>query len=487
MKDFKQLGLKVGLEIHIQLNTKHKLFCKCLTTQKEKEPILTVVRKLHPVYSELGELDRAAQFEYLRNRTFYYQVFKNESCLVELDEEPPHQVNREALEIALQIALLFNCEIPDEIHVMRKTVIDGSNTSGFQRTMIVGMDGWFEYKNQKIPIKTICLEEDAAAIVKEENGKVFYRLNRLGIPLVEISTGILENFTPKEIEEIAYNIWLICKSTNKIKEEIGSVRQDINVSIKKGARVEIKGVQRLSLISKVIENEIERQLKLIKEGKKVEEETRAARADGTTYFTRPLPGAARMYPETDIPPIKIENSYLRKLKRTLPQPLTQKLEILRTTYKLSTDLANQLIVSKYLPIFEKIIKTHRVEPKIVASFFVNTLKDLKRKNELKEENLREKHFLKLFEMFARGEIVKEAFPQIISRVSFDPEKNLEQIVDELNLRVLKKGELERIVKKIVEENKELPLGKLIGIAISKVRGKADPKLVAELVKRFKEG
>jgi len=483
---YEELGLNVGLEIHVQLNTKHKLFCKCLTTQKEKEPISVIVRKLHPVYSELGELDRAAQFEYLRNRTFYYQVFKNESCLVELDEEPPHEINPEALESALQIALLFNCKIPDEIHVMRKTVIDGSNTSGFQRTMIVGMNGWFEYKNKKIPIKTICLEEDAAAIVKEENGKVFYRLNRLGIPLIEISTGILKNFSPKEVEEIAFNIWLICKSTNKIKEELGSVRQDINVSIEKGVRVEIKGVQRLGLISKVIENEIERQLKLIKEGKKVEEETRAAKEDGTTCFTRPLPGAARMYPETDIPPIKIESSYLRKLKKALPQPLTKKLKILKTNYNLSDDLANQLILSKYLPIFEKITKTYKIEPKIVANFFVNTLKDLKRRNELNEENLKEEHFLKLFEMFTKEEIVKEAFPPIISKISFNPEKNLEEIVDELNLRILKKEEIEKIVKQTIEENKELPLNKLIGIVISKVRGRADPKLVAELVKKFKE-
>jgi glutamyl-tRNA(Gln) amidotransferase subunit E len=147
--DYKKIGLKAGLEIHLQLNTKHKLFCNCSTEMKEKEPIAIIKRKLHPVASELGEIDSAAQFEYLRNRTFYYQVFKNETCLVELDEEPPHPVNQEALKIGLQIALLFNCDIPNEIHVMRKTVIDGSNTSGFQRTMIIGKDGSFDYLGKK--------------------------------------------------------------------------------------------------------------------------------------------------------------------------------------------------------------------------------------------------------------------------------------------------------------------------------------------------
>ena len=480
---YKKIGLKSGLELHLQLNTENKLFCSCLTTQKEKEPVKIIKRKLHPVFSELGKIDVAAQFEYLRDRTFYYQIFKNETCLVETDSEPPHPVNSEALEIALQIALLFNCKIPDEIHVMRKTIIDGSAISGFQRTMIVGENGYFIYKNRKVPINHICLEEDSAALIKEENGKVYYRLNRLGIPLIEISTGILEGFTPKEIEEIAYNIWLICKSTGKIKEEIGSVRQDVNVSIKGGARVEIKGVQRLSLISKVIENEIKRQLKIIEQGEKVKEETRAAREDGSTYFTRPLPGAARMYPETDIPPVTIEKNYLRMLKKNLPEPLNLKIERFVKKLKLSEDLAKQIAISNYLSVFEKIAK--KVEPSIIASFFVYTLKDLKRRG-IKIENLEDKHYLKVFDWLAKGKIVKEALPRIFIYLSENPEEKVGNVVKKLKLEILSKKELERIVKEVISKNREMPKGKIIGIVMSKVRERARIEDVKKLVDNFSD-
>jgi glutamyl-tRNA(Gln) amidotransferase subunit E len=258
--NFKATGLKVGIELHQQLDTQHKLFCNCFTAMKEKEPTEIVTRRQHPVAGELGEVDVATQYEYLRNRVFQYQVFKKETCLVELDEEPPHEMNREALQIALQIALLLNCKIPDEIHVMRKTVTDGSNTTAFQRTAIVGTEGFLRYKGGKIEIRLVSLEEDATANVSEENGRVTYRLNRLAVPLVEIATGILSGFSPEEIQNIAYNIGMLCRSTGKVKRGLGSIRQDINVSTKVGERVEIKGVQELSLLGKVVENEVYRQI-----------------------------------------------------------------------------------------------------------------------------------------------------------------------------------------------------------------------------------
>ena len=477
--------LKCGLELHIQLDTKYKLFCNCLTTQKERTPVKTIIRKLHPVASELGQIDVAAQFEYLRDRTFYYQVFKDEVCEVELDEEPPHEINRDALEIALQIALLLNCKIPDEIHVMRKTVIDGSNTSGYQRTMIVGENGFLIYKNRKISIQHVCLEEDAAAKVKEEDGKVYYRLNRLGIPLVEISTGILEGFSPKEIEEIAYAIWLICKSTGKIKEEIGSVRQDVNVSIKSGARVEIKGIQRLSLISKVIENEIKRQLKILKKGRKVKEETRAVKEDGSTYFTRPLPGAARMYPETDIPPVIVKESYLRKLRRELPEPLNEKIKRFVEKLKLSRDLAKQIATSKYLKLFEKISK--KVEPSLVASFFVYTLKDLERRKEIKVENLKGEHFINVFDLFAKRKITKEALPQVFIYLSKNPKEKIKNVIKKLGLKLYTKKELKSIAKKVIIKNKHLRKEKVFGILMNKVRGRAHIDDVRKIFEKIWEG
>jgi len=453
--DYEKLELKVGLEIHFQLNTKHKLFCSCSTEMKEKEPIAVVKRKLHPVASELGEIDVAAQFEYLRDRTFYYQVFKNETCLVELDEEPPHPVNKEALETALQIALLFNCDIPDEIHVMRKTVIDGSNTSGFQRTMIVGRNGFFDYHNKRIEIANVCLEEDAAAIVKEEDGEVWYRLNRLGIPLVEVSTKILEGFSPQEIQDIAYTIGLIAKSTGKIKRGIGAIRQDINVSIKGGARTEIKGVQELSLLAKVIELEIQRQLDIIKSGNEVKEETRAALPDGTTRFSRPLPGASRLYPETDIPPIQIKNSLLKKLRKELPEPLTKKIERFTKELKLSELLAKEILRSDWVETFEKIVSTYKVQPSIVASTFTSLLKDLERREKINIQNLEEKHFLQIFSFLEQKKIVKEAIPEILKFFANNPSASIEEAIDKAKLTPLSKEEARKIIEGACERKSEL--------------------------------
>ncbi len=468
--------LKVGLEIHFQLETEKKLFCNCSACLKEKNPIKIVVRKLHPVQSELGEIDKAAQFEYLRNRVFYYEIFENECCLVELDEEPPHQPNEEAIKIALQISKLFNCKIPDEIHVMRKIVIDGSNTSGFQRTMIVGFDGYFEFKGRKIPITQVCLEEDAAAIDKEEDGKVYYKLNRLGIPLVEIDTGILERFTPKEIEEIAYHIFLIASSTRKIRKTLGAIRQDVNVSIKGGNRVEIKGIQRLSMISKVIEKEVERQLSLIKEGKKVEKETRAAKEDGSTEFMRPLPGAERMYPETDIKPIKTE-IYLEKLE--IPEPLTKIIERYKNEYKLTESLIESLLKSDYFFLFDEIMKNFKIEGSIVANILTSVIKDLERKEKI-EFKLEKEKFFEFFEALEKKKIFKEAAYDILKEMYFNKELSVDEIVEKLNLKPLSKEEILKIIEETRKEVKDEK--KLINVIISKVRGRANIQEVIEILK-----
>ena len=482
MIDYRKLGLKAGLEIHLQLDTKRKLFCNCSAAMQEKEPIAIVKRKLHPVASELGEVDVAAQFEYLRDRTFYYQVFRGETCLIDLDEAPPLPLNQEALEIALQIALLFHCSIPEEIHVMRKTVIDGSTPMGFQRTMIVGRNGYLKYRGKEIEIAHVALEEDAAAIVKEENGKVTYRLNRLGVPLVEIGTGLLVGFTPQEIQEIAYLIGITCKSTEKIKRGIGAIRQDLNVSIKKGNRVEIKGVQELGMIAKVIENEVKRQMSLIEKGEKVEKETRAALPDGTTKFLRPLPGAARMYPETDIEPIRIEKKFLRRVKRSLPEPWPKKLRRFKVKLKLSDELAKQILKSNYLHLFEEIVSKERVDASIVANTFVSLLKDLEKREKVKIENLTENHFKETFKLLARKKIVKEAIPEILKHLAKNPKKTPKDAVKDLGLEPLSKKELKRIVEETISPG--LRLEKAIGLVMSKVRGRADAQEVIELIKKL---
>ena len=478
MIDYEKLDLKCGLEVHRQLDTKHKLFCSCSTRMMEKDPVIMIKRKQHPVASELGEVDVAAQYEFLKDRTFYYQVFNKENCLVETDSEPIHPVNQEALEIALQIALLLNCTIPEEIHIMRKTVIDGSNTSAFQRTMVVGLDGFLEYKGKKIRIAHVSLEEDAAAIVEEKNEKVVYRLNRLGIPLVEIATGLLIGYSPEEIQEIAKLIGLICRSTGKVKRGLGTVRQDLNISIKGGARVEIKGIQDLGLLAKVIELEVQRQLSL----PRVEEETRMVLPDGTTKYMRPLPGAARLYPETDIPPTVIEKDFLDRIKKSLPEPLMKKLERFKKKLKLSEELADQIIRSDYLSLFEKMNKRFKINPSIIANVFVGTLKDLKRREKIKVERLKEKDFEELFSLLEKEKLMKESIPEILKYRVEHPDVPMIKSIKELGFEVISKEELLKIVKEVKQKNKGMPEGKIIGLVMSRVRGRVKSEDVVKMVK-----
>ncbi len=251
--------MKVGLEIHQQLNT-HKLFCDCESKLSE-EVKFTVKRYLHPVAGESGEIDIAAAFEKAKQKYYVYEVTDN-SCLVELDEEPPHLVNEEAIKIALDIAESLNMKVLPIIQVMRKTVVDGSNTSGFQRTMLLAVNGFVEVDGKKIRIETLCLEEDAARKIKEEKDFIVYRLDRLGIPLVEITTAPdIDN--PELAKKVAEKIGLILRLTGKVKRGLGTIRQDLNVSIPEGEKVEIKGVQDLKLIPEIVKNEVERQKRLL--------------------------------------------------------------------------------------------------------------------------------------------------------------------------------------------------------------------------------
>lgn len=478
MTDYKGLGLKCGLEIHQQLDAEHKLFCSCSTEMAKREPIESIRRKQHIVASELGEIDAATEYEHLRGRTFHYQVFAGESCLVETDCEPPHQLNTEALRIALEAALLLNCRIPNEIHIMRKTITDGSNTTAFQRTMVVGLNGFLNYKGKKIEITHVSLEEDACAIVKEEGTDVTYRLNRLAVPLVEIGTGVLVGYTPEEIQEIAYLIGIICRSTGRVKTGIGSIRQDINVSISRGARVEIKGVQELGLLSKVIENEIKRQLSL----PKVKEETRASNPDGTTRYMRPLPGAHRLYPETDLPPIFIPRQLAKEIKKQLPEPWTKKLTRFKQKLKLSKDLATQILTSGYLDTFERVVKMTRVEPSVVASTFTSALKDLRRRG-IKVENLTGKQFIDIFNHLNKKGIVKEAIPEILKYLADKPEDNVGTAIEKLDLKAISLSDLKGIVKEVVKDCPTFGFEKIVGIVMSRVRGRIEACLVMEIVKK----
>ncbi len=625
MVDFREIGLKVGLEIHRQLDTKHKLFCNCPTKLFTGKPETVFVRRLRPTQSELGQFDPAALFEFQKGKIIVYETSKETSCLVESDEEPPHNLNLEAVEVALQVACLFNSRPVDEIHVMRKIVIDGSNTCGFQRTCIIALGGFLEVNGKTIPIQTICLEEDAARKMGEDEKKTVYRLDRLGIPLIEVATAPVIS-TPEEAEKVALAIGRILKGTGKVKRGIGSIRQDLNISIKDGALIEVKGVQELGLISKVVEYEVQRQLKLleikkelgkrglveeelkeeffdvteifketksgvvkraldkggivlavklpkiagllkvklepklrfgtelsdravfyggvggifhtdelpaygisqkevenlrlklklsdldaavliadqpkkaenalkavverVKEALKgVPEETRMAKPDGTTKYMRPRPGAARLYPETDVPPIPVSSEWLNLIRETLPPTVDQQIESLMKDFKINRKLAEQLLDSEYLGLFKKIVVETKISPSFVATALTETLKSLERKGVV-VENLSDEQIYDVFKLIDEGKTAKESFPAIIEWM-VKTGGRAEEALTKLGLQTLTSQEVEGIVKRKIEENidyiKQNPdraFNHLMKVVMGEVRGKVDARIVVEVVKRL---
>ena len=259
--DFEKIGLKVGLEIHQQLNTDKKLFCKCKPIEND-EYTEKFSRSLRTAKSELGKIDPAALFEKAKSKKINYYANSQSSCLVEKDEEPPHDLDHDAKKISLLISSMLESKIFGEIHVMRKTVIDGSNTSGFQRTMLVSQGGNLKVGEKKIGVQAVCLEEDAAKLLSNEQNETNYSLDRLGVPLVEIALEPVST-KPSEVKEIALTLGRLLRATRTVKRGIGSIRQDVNISVMNSGVVEVKGVQQLDQLEKIIGYEAKRQHGLI--------------------------------------------------------------------------------------------------------------------------------------------------------------------------------------------------------------------------------
>ena len=259
---YRELGLRCGLEIHQQLLTEKKLFCRCQAVLHRDKPSAVILRHMRPTLSELGEYDGTALMEFKTKKNVVYQLYNDTVCTYEMDDTPPFHLNHQALTIALEIALLLNYSIVDEIHISRKQYLDGSIPTGFQRTGIVGVEGWVPYKDRKIRLIQLGLEEDACREISDVGHQIIFKTDRLSIPLVEVVTHP-DIETPTEAGEVARLIGRVLRSTGKVRRGLGSIRQDVNVSIKGSTRIELKGICKLQYIPKAVAHEALRQKALL--------------------------------------------------------------------------------------------------------------------------------------------------------------------------------------------------------------------------------
>ncbi len=261
-EDYASLGLRSGLEIHQQLGTGKKLFCRCPVKSYTDEYDAEILRHMRPTLSELGEYDGTALMEFKTKKEIIYRIDQETVCTYEMDDTPPFELNQQALDIALEITMLLNCKLVSEVHIARKQYLDGSIPTGFQRTTILGVDGWIPYKGRKIGIIQLGLEEDACREISDAGHTRVYRTDRLGIPLVESVTRP-DMRTPQEVAGVAQVLRYLARSTGKVRTGMGAARQDVNVSIEGGRRVEIKGVPRIPAIPLLVHNEAYRQRALL--------------------------------------------------------------------------------------------------------------------------------------------------------------------------------------------------------------------------------
>ncbi len=260
--DYLAIGLRSGIEIHQQLDTEKKLFCRCPVLPYSGSFDAQVLRHMRPTLSELGEYDGTALMEFKTRKNIIYQINKNTICTYEIDDTPPFELNQQALEIGLEITMLLNCKLVSEIHIQRKQYLDGSIPAGFQRTTILGVDGWIPFGDRKINIIQLGLEEDACREVSDKGHRRVYLTDRLGIPLIETVTAP-EMRTPYEVAQVARILSNLARSSGKVRRGIGAARQDVNVSVEGGRRVEIKGVSRIPEIPLLVHNEAFRQVSLL--------------------------------------------------------------------------------------------------------------------------------------------------------------------------------------------------------------------------------
>ena len=465
--------IKSGLEIHQQLDT-HKLFCNCPSVLRNDEPEFEVKRKLHAVAGESGEIDVAAKHEASQERDFIYQGYDT-NCLVELDEEPPHLINKEALQIVLHISMLLNCEISPICQIMRKTVVDGSNTSGFQRTVLIARNGYVKTESGKVRIGSVYLEEDAARPVSRKKGKVVYRLDRLGIPLVEIQTEA-DIKSPEQAKEVALHIGDILRSC-KVKRGIGTIRQDINISIEGHPRVEIKGFQDPKMMIKTVELEVKRQKKNIKQGK-TKSEVRNAKEDGSTVFLRPMPGSARMYPETDLPLLRISRQIINEAKASLPKLRSDIKQELRKK-GLSDENIQILLKENKLIEFEGLLKIVD-EPRFIFKALIEIPREISSHEGKSLDDVLTLDIIEtIVQSISSGKIGKSDVKHVMEEVVSG-----KKIEDALKIEKADLGEIETEIARLIKEKPGLSIGGYMGLIMSKFKGKINGKEANEILQKL---
>ncbi len=613
--DYKKIGLMCGIEIHQRLAT-NKLFCNCPSKLRDDEPHFRIIRTLRAVAGETGKVDAAAKHEHERDVYFVYEGYDDTTCLVEIDEEPPHPINKNAFNVGLQVCKMLDATIVDEVQVMRKTVVNGSNTSGFQRTALLSTGGTLTTTDGPVGVQTISVEEESAKDISkgtDKNGRDFvvYRLDRLGIPLIEIGTDP-DIKTPNQCKETSEKIGMILRSTGKVARGIGTIRQDINISVKGGKRIEIKGAQDLKMIPTWVEYEALRQLALIKLAKQVSHlepkdvepvdlskvfksteckfissalqkgdvvlgipmpsfnrilgietcpgkrigselsdyakikagvggiihsdeklekynfteseisnicselgctngntktdafilvvapfkkaiialkaatnrasrlkegvimEVRKPNADGTSSFMRPIPGAARMYPETDIPTIRPNTKNIE-----LPELLEDKQTRYIKEFKISKDLARDITRGPFALFESATTQFKNIKPAFIGDTLIATPKTLRRKHKVDTNNIQDSDFNEIFKHLDDETLTKDSVEDILLELAKG------NPVDYARYQPMSDQDLESEIKRLLKESEGLEFKMIIGKVMGTLKGKAEGKKIIGMLNKLR--
>lgn len=580
--DYDRLGFMSGLEVHQQLLTKQKLFCRCPAGifQKPEQYDAELIRHMRPTLSELGEYDGTALMEFKTRKNIVYRIDRRTACTYDVDDTPPFPLNREALDIAIRIALLSKLNIVGEVHITRKQYLDGSIPTGFQRTAIIGVEGEIPLKNKKVRLIQLSLEEDSCREVSDIGHVRVYRTDRLGMPLIETVT-YPDMKNPDEVKEACDYIRFLNRSTGMVRTGPGAGREDVNVSCRGGTRVEIKGVPSTRMIPELTHNECFRQWALLKirdllkekikdqkgwkisstplkpiasklESRRFKElmtngsvatavnlpgfsgilshftqpgksfaneiadrlkviaclerpnmdcsepldpilsdsdwdqvrillkaapedaqivfwgpaddhrtalevieerclmafsgvpnETRKALEDGTTIFERVLPGADRMYPDTDSKPIPLEDAHIKKLGEDLPSQVIERYRQLKD-WGVPEDCYHYLFTHNLYPVIARIVKDLGQSPKAVGGVFGHFLKYIEGHYQ-RSPDFSYDRIYDLYKYVAESKLDAEIVKPMLPVVYQYPKMDFDSVLASLDFKRLSK---EEIVSKI---------------------------------------